>query len=440
MLVATLFAAAGVLHLSQAVAQELDSAPGPLLVAPNAAAHWQARKPTESPTAKSRRYDYISTEVTVGQNTGRKLKWRGIPSAPTTQQQPYVQAAAHEPLLLAPATGEVPQPIHVEPRVRTVAEVRPADPFDDPFGDKPRDRGNSVLTRQSSPTALQPPATEPEEFQPMNPVPPREALPQPRNDDDRPDVLPQPKDTADCAKDKNCETGARSIRDISLDITAPVLLSFDVRDALWESEGSDGLRQKYLDPNYTGPLRGEARFQNKSRVWKNRNNEVVAEGRLVQYANAKAVVESSGGQRVQIAFHDLSEDDLCYLTSWWRLPNECTLTNEAYAHRGWMPATMTWTASALCHKPLYFEDIQLERYGHSAGPIIQPFKSAAHFFLNIAVVPYRMGINPPYECQYALGYYRPGDCAPWMIEPVPISLRGAAWQSAAVMGLIYTIP
>ena len=102
--------------------------------------------------------------------------------------------------------------------------------------------------------------------------------------------------------------------------------------------------------------------------------------------------------------------------------------------------TFAWTASALCHKPLYFEDVQLERYGHSAGPIAQPFLSTAHFFGNIAILPYKMGINPPNECQYALGYYRPGSCAPYMIEPFPLSLRGALYQTAFVAGLITLLP
>ena len=104
------------------------------------------------------------------------------------------------------------------------------------------------------------------------------------------------------------------------------------------------------------------------------------------------------------------------------------------------PSTFTYHASALCHKPLYFEEVQLERYGHTAGPFRQPFLSGAHFFLNLATLPYHMGINPPHECQYALGYYRPGNCAPWMIPPIPLSLQGAKWQIGAALGFSYLIP
>jgi hypothetical protein len=74
--------------------------------------------------------------------------------------------------------------------------------------------------------------------------------------------------------------------------------------------------------------------------------------------------------------------------------------------REWINSTFAGMLP-LCHKPLYFEEVQLERYGHTAGPVRQPFISGAHFFVNLAALPYKMAINPPHECQYALGYYRP---------------------------------
>jgi hypothetical protein len=105
--------------------------------------------------------------------------------------------------------------------------------------------------------------------------------------------------------------------------------------------------------------------------------------------------------------------------------------------RNWARTNFAWKASGLCHKPLYFEDVQLERYGHSWNPVLQPFMSAGHFFASVALLPYHMGINPPNECVYALGYYRPGSCAPYMIEPFPLSLRGAAFEAAAVTGFYF---
>ena len=123
------------------------------------------------------------------------------------------------------------------------------------------------------------------------------------------------------------------------------------------------------------------------------------------------------------------------------LPQDCPLgKNAVFQPRNWAPITYAWTASGLCHKPLYFEDVQLERYGHMAGPWLQPFASGAHFFLTIPILPYKMGLEPPNECIYALGYYRPGDCAPYMFDPIPLSVRAALFEAGAWKAAVCTIP
>jgi hypothetical protein len=122
-------------------------------------------------------------------------------------------------------------------------------------------------------------------------------------------------------------------------------------------------------------------------------------------------------------------------------PFECSIDDgQMFAGRCWDQTTYMWKASAMCHKPLYFEDEQLERYGHSFTPCIQPFVSGAHFFCTLPVLPYCMGVEPPCECIYALGHYRPGSCAPYMCNPVPLSLRGALFEAGAVTGTAAAIP
>lgn len=121
-------------------------------------------------------------------------------------------------------------------------------------------------------------------------------------------------------------------------------------------------------------------------------------------------------------------------------PYECTVEAATFNPRSWSCLTYTWKASALCHKPLYFEEMSLERYGHSWGPICDPVVSAAHFFGTLPILPYKMGVDTPCECQYALGYYRPGNCAPYMCEPFPISPRGAAVQAGFVVGAVGALP
>ncbi len=121
-------------------------------------------------------------------------------------------------------------------------------------------------------------------------------------------------------------------------------------------------------------------------------------------------------------------------------PCECRLEGETYEPRRFATTMFTWKAAGNCHKPLYFEDWQLERYGHSHGALADPFFSAAHFFVTLPVLPYKMGVELPWECVYPLGYYRPGSCSPWMVPAVPISLRGFAVEAATITGIVFLMP
>lgn len=121
-------------------------------------------------------------------------------------------------------------------------------------------------------------------------------------------------------------------------------------------------------------------------------------------------------------------------------PFECSLGDERLQPRMWPEITYTWKASALCHKPLYFEQNQLERYGHSWGPYLQPVMSGVHFFTSAPLLPYKMGIEPPNECIYALGHYRPGSCAPYIIEAIPFTWRAAFYEGGVITGISFVIP
>jgi hypothetical protein len=233
-----------------------------------------------------------------------------------------------------------------------------------------------------------------------------------------------------CAEEENCRSAQRalyenSITKISLDITA----SFkpDAVTAEAESEAREERLRKMAEAS--GP-----------RTWRNREGESVAVGFLKGVRFRQVTIATEDGREVRVPLGELSDDDWCFLAAWWEVPTECALGGRSFTPRTWEPLTFTWKASALCHKPLYFEEVQLERYGHTAGPFLQPALSGAHFFANIAVLPYKMGINPPTECRYPLGYYRPGNCAPWLVPPVPISLRGGLIQAGAVVGGVALFP
>lgn len=121
-------------------------------------------------------------------------------------------------------------------------------------------------------------------------------------------------------------------------------------------------------------------------------------------------------------------------------PCECAPRDQEFQGRMWAPTCYTWKASGLCHKPLYFEEVALERYGHSMTPLAQDVASAAHFFATLPVLPYAMALCPPDECQYALGYYRPGNCAPYLIDPIPLNLRAGLTEAGVVAAAIILIP
>jgi len=176
------------------------------------------------------------------------------------------------------------------------------------------------------------------------------------------------------------------------------------------------------------------------RPWYDFEGNEVTRGKLADLALGKVVIERSDGTRFSILATKLSEADQVYVSEKWGIPVTCTIADRAFPNRDFMDTTVTWKASGACHKPLYFEEVQLERYGHEWGPFAQPVISSAHFFGNVAVLPYKMGIHPMNECQYSVGHYRPGSCAPWTVGPIPISLRGALTQAGAVTGAVLALP
>ena len=83
--------------------------------------------------------------------------------------------------------------------------------------------------------------------------------------------------------------------------------------------------------------------------------------------------------------------------------------------RGTVPAAnsdklFAWAAPDIRYKPLYFEDVALERYAQTRGFIRQPFVSGLHFLKSAAFLPYYTLYDPVDACDGPLGYCRPGDC------------------------------
>lgn len=387
------------------------------------------------------------------------LRWRtsGVVRAKITSDR------SHTPIEVVTVTG-----LGAEPRgVQQASATSPAIPYTVPdAADDPRDaKGGPRLeppqelpvAERSAPVTIalvtqdEEPALEPVPDPPV-PDPPKPDLapesgsaleedpaPVPQREP-QPQLLPEPADPSaaatpcdriynerDCCEDEQRCGMARqhwqrdALAKISLDITPK--LHPDVDDTFGErSERNADLTQTPV------------------RTWRNRQGQVLATGRLTSVQHGRLLVLDANNQVVKVPYNELCDDDLCFVTAWWRIPTECTFGDETYDGRNWQPSTLTWKASGVCHKPLYFEEPQLERYGHTTGHVVQPVLSGVHFFGNLVALPYHAGINPPWECQYPLGYYRPGSCAPWLVPPVPLSVRGALWEAGAWVGGIAIIP
>lgn len=81
---------------------------------------------------------------------------------------------------------------------------------------------------------------------------------------------------------------------------------------------------------------------------------------------------------------------------------------EPFANR-----TVCWPSPGISYRPLYFEDVRLERYGQVRYPLVQPWRGAVHYFGSVAALPVIMYQQPPNQCEYPLGHCRPGNIVPY---------------------------
>ena len=121
-------------------------------------------------------------------------------------------------------------------------------------------------------------------------------------------------------------------------------------------------------------------------------------------------------------------------------PAEVELGDVSDGGRNYEAILYQWQASNLHHNPLYFQDAGLERYGHVHHELVQPFVSVGKFGMQLIGLPYQMTIDPVCRKQYALGYYRPGECAPKQTHQIPWNSTAALNQAAVVTGLTFAIP
>ena len=114
--------------------------------------------------------------------------------------------------------------------------------------------------------------------------------------------------------------------------------------------------------------------------------------------------------------------------------------NGEYQARQSSPTVYQWAPTNFWHYPLYFQDPSLERYGHTYHPVVQPFASTGLFATQLVGLPYQMTLHPVHSKQYALGYYRPGECAPKKHYAIPFNEEATLVEVATIAGLILIIP
>ena len=103
------------------------------------------------------------------------------------------------------------------------------------------------------------------------------------------------------------------------------------------------------------------------------------------------------------------------------------------AGRPGLPSNAYWAAPNFYHRPLIFEERNLERYGNQVRH--QHIASAAKFFTTLPLIPYKTG-QAIGRREYTLKDRRPGDYVPYEIEQPPLDKRGAFLQAVAAAAII----
>lgn len=429
-------------------------------------------KTFEAPLASSNREQ---TAVSPPAKQSETLRWRKVeqPAArlePTTRRSLASKTEATVAPAVTSAAYQDPSPNRPQPPRTSLLVQQPLEPTVKALPEPPIEsvltptrepvvlpQAPSALTIPQAPPALTiPQAPSALSIPPVPrklPEPPESVIPDPSA------ALPNPfpkstvqEEALSSPSDRNLREPAKLDDDLppeppkranqsvaNCDMVRDFAAGADIRN--FRLDSSPEFVQGYQATDRPGALTKE-NFVTKSplRTWRGEQGEYIAEGKLVDYVYGTVVLEQSDGKRVSYLQRKLSDADQVFVSEAWGVPVTCPLGDQGFAPRFFVDSTVTWKASGACNKPLYFEDVALERYGHEWGPVVTPVVSTVRFFGDLAVLPYKMGIHPPNECQHPLGYYRPGSCAPWSIGPVPLSMRGAVTQAAFVTGTALALP
>jgi hypothetical protein len=201
----------------------------------------------------------------------------------------------------------------------------------------------------------------------------------------------------------NPQSRARSITAATLGITCLAIFASQLKAQVMRDEPPGGVVH-----DVPQPAAAEARLDAMGPT------DACREMRPITAVNTNIVVKPGGNERPE------DVGSVCH-------PEQA---EQAYAMsaRPWGPVCYFWEAPALCYGPLYFEETNLERHGYSQTYLrgVQPLVSSARFFGTVPMLPYLLLAEPPRECVYTLGQYRPGSCVPFQWN-YPYFSPCAAW-------------
>jgi hypothetical protein len=72
--------------------------------------------------------------------------------------------------------------------------------------------------------------------------------------------------------------------------------------------------------------------------------------------------------------------------------------------------------------------------------LVQPVVSAGKFGLQLVGLPYQMTIDPVHKRTYTLGWYRPGECAPYKHYQIPLNRDAALVEAGFLTGMFFLFP
>jgi hypothetical protein len=103
------------------------------------------------------------------------------------------------------------------------------------------------------------------------------------------------------------------------------------------------------------------------------------------------------------------------------------------------PVIVGYTPWTICFRPLYFEEIGLERYGCSAG-VFQPFISYSHFLTTVPLMPYRMVVRCPRSCVCSNGASQCGDPLLPGYTTSGVKPLAAVFEAGIIAGIVIALP